>query len=442
MASSDSLPEEKQPERSQSSDKPASASDDSGQVDIPGLIAAVCDKFDQYYVYPAIAAEVRSYLFGKLKTGQYEGFGNLESLTSQLARDLREVSEDGHVAVCPSGLFGCLCADGDTLSDRQKREAARRNYGFVEVRRLPGNVGYLKFNHFTHPSIAGPTATAAMQFLANSDAVIIDLRDNNGGEEAMVQFLLAYFFEDQKHLLDVYNNRDELIEQSWTCAYVPGRKMCETALFVLVSSHTGSGAEAFAFDLQCLKRATLVGETTQGIAHMPKIFDLTDYGVRIHVPYARPANPITKTSWEKSGVKPDIEVADDQALSVAHREAIRQLTDSTTDDEARRGLEWILPLVEALAKPVLLTESEQREYTGYYDDGKYSVVVKNGRLYWRYTPTTDYGLTPITTELFGFDDTEDDRLQFVRNSAGDVIGFQLVRKSGGKPILRHKTGEL
>jgi hypothetical protein len=440
MASHDDDPNGQKTMNPQSGRLTNPASADSSELNIPGLISAICDKFDQYYVYPDVAARMKSFMLGRLKSGQYDGFGGLEALTSQLASDMREVSEDGHVVVYPSGMFKFLKAETDTLSDKEKAEAARRNYGFLEVKRLVGNVGYVKLNYFTHPSIAGPTAAAAMQFLANTDAVIIDLRDNSGGEEAMVQFLLSYFFEEQKHLLNVYNNRNELIEQSWTCAYVPGKKMFKTELFVLISSRTGSGAEAFAFDLQCQKRATLIGETTLGIAHMVKVIDLEDYGVRIHVPYARPVNPLTNANWEKSGVKPDIEIGDDQALTVAHREAIKRLTEKATDDDIRRDLEWVLPVIETQGNPVVLSEEEMGKYTGRYANGKYSIVINNGKLCWRCTPQTDYRLTPINKELFGFDDTEDDRLQFVRDSAGDISGFQLIRKSGGQAVFRPKTG--
>ncbi|HDS01514.1 MAG TPA: hypothetical protein ENO22_00020 [candidate division Zixibacteria bacterium] len=68
------------------------------------------------------------------------------------------------------------------MSDKEKVEAARRNYGFLEARRPVGNVGYLKFNYFTHLSIGGPTAAAATQFLANTNAIINDLRGDRGGE--------------------------------------------------------------------------------------------------------------------------------------------------------------------------------------------------------------------------------------------------------------------
>lgn len=414
---------------------------DTKELNIGGLINSMLDMFDQYYVFPDVAARMIAFVSGKLESGQYGGIDTYQLAASQIAHDLVEISGDGHIAAYPSSGSTPLTAEGDCLTDKQKAEAARRNYGFQEVKRLAGNIGYLKLNYFEHPSIAGPTAEAAMQFLANTNAVIIDLRDNCGGEEGMVQLLLSYFFEKQTHLLSFYDNKNELIEQSWTYAYVPGIKMAATDLTVLISGRTGSGAEAFAYDLQCRKRGILIGETTKGIAHMVKILDLPDFGVRIHVPYARPASPVTNSCWEKIGVKPDIETPDRDAMVVAYRAAVKRLME-TGNDDIRRDLEWTLPLTELYGNPIVISDGERKQYSGVYENGRYSVVIKNGNLYWRYSATCDYALIPITTDLFGFEDTEDDRLQFIRNDTGDILGFQLVRKSGGTPNLRRKTGEL
>src|SRR5437868_9056044 len=39
-----------------------------------------------------------------------------------------------------------------------------------------------KFDFFADPEICGPTVVAAMNFLANADALIFDLRENGGGD--------------------------------------------------------------------------------------------------------------------------------------------------------------------------------------------------------------------------------------------------------------------
>ena len=55
------------------------------------------------------------------------------------------------------------------------------------------------------------------------------------------------------------------------------------------------------------ERATIVGETTGGGAHPVSGHLGADYFM-IGVPFATAINPITKTSWEGTGVEPDVKV--------------------------------------------------------------------------------------------------------------------------------------
>ena len=59
-----------------------------------------------------------------------------------------------------------------------QKQAKHNNCAFKKAEILPGNIGYVKFNGFMPPSVCGPTAAAAMSFVAYTDAVIFDLRDN------------------------------------------------------------------------------------------------------------------------------------------------------------------------------------------------------------------------------------------------------------------------
>ncbi|MHC9310142.1 hypothetical protein [Xanthomonas campestris] len=58
------------------------------------------------------------------------------------------------------------------------------NFAFDKVQRLPGNIGYEKFRLFAYPYLAAANASSATDFVANTDALIIDLRDNGGGDPA------------------------------------------------------------------------------------------------------------------------------------------------------------------------------------------------------------------------------------------------------------------
>jgi C-terminal processing protease CtpA/Prc len=107
-------------------------------------------------------------------------------------------------------------------------------------------------------------------------------------------------------------------------------------LFVLVSPTTFSAAEGFAYNLQCLKRATIIGEPTRGGAH-PGEFRWLSPHFSLFVPQGRGTNPITQSNWEGVGVQPDVPVAHADALRIAQVLALEQL--GTAQDNPQRQTE-------------------------------------------------------------------------------------------------------
>lgn len=192
--------------------------------------------------------------------------------------------------------------------------APRRN-GALKL--LEQNIAYLKFDMFFDPDVCAPTATAAMNFVANADALIIDLRENQGGVPGMVTLISTYLFAGVTHLGDV-RDRNGVIREHWTLPYVNGRRLASRPVFVLTSNRTASGAEAFCYTLQYLKRATIVGETTAGAAHIASSYRIDEH-FTVVVAVAEAVSPISKTNWEGVGVEPDVRVAAADALSTARK---------------------------------------------------------------------------------------------------------------------------
>jgi C-terminal processing protease CtpA/Prc len=105
---------------------------------------------------------------------------------------------------------------------------------------------------------------------------------------------------------------------------------------VLTSEHTFSGGEQLTYALQQLGRATIVGETTGGGAHAREGFTVHDH-LELAVPVVAARNPVSGTSWEAVGVRPDVEVPAADALTAAHRLALDILaTDDTLSPALRR----------------------------------------------------------------------------------------------------------
>jgi C-terminal processing protease CtpA/Prc len=195
------------------------------------------------------------------------------------------------------------------------------------VERLPGNVGYIDLRSFSPASVATDKAAEAMNSVADTDALLIDLRQNGGGDPAMVALMISYLLEGEPVHLNDFVGRDGSVQQQfWTSKEVAGTRYAGKDVYVLTSGFTFSAAEEFAYNLANLKRATLVGETTGGGANPVTFFEL-DERFRISVPTGRARNPITMTNWEGTGVTPDIAVPAKLALHTAHLAALTKLAE-------------------------------------------------------------------------------------------------------------------
>ncbi|RYG19306.1 peptidase, partial [bacterium] len=224
---------------------------------------------------------------------------------------------------------------------KEKFWMKKNNGGFRKVENLAGNVGYIRFDGFMSPEAAKEPLRAAMDFVADTDALIIDMRFNGGGQPETVQLACSYLFDKRTHLNDIYERKGNKTTEYWTLNKVAGKRYLDKPVFVLTSKRTGSAAEEFSYNLKNLKRATLVGESTWGGANPGDVFRLND-NFNAFVPTGRAINPITKTNWEGTGVQPDIEAKADDALVVAHKAALQGLLADPKNAELRPALEATL----------------------------------------------------------------------------------------------------
>lgn len=203
----------------------------------------------------------------------------------------------------------------ETAATNDDFSEASTNYGFERVEILTGNIGYLKITQFYESEAAFKAAAAAMAFLSNVDAYIIDLSGNGGGSGKMGQFLASYFFEegDQKLLLTNYNREANELVQEWSLFTFNGTRVPDKPLYIIVNGGTGSAAEAFPYAMQAYKRAVVVGKKTWGGAHSGTMEPIA-HGFVAFIPSGRVLSPVTNSNWEQVGVIPDIEIASDLAV--------------------------------------------------------------------------------------------------------------------------------
>lgn len=308
-------------------------------------------RLEAEYVDPALAKQMARMLRDHARRNHYAGLDTGQAFADRLTADLRAVSHDKHLwAGHQPGGARDEPADGpsNVELDQWRAAVARDNFAFDKVERLPGNVGYVKFRIFAYPYLAADTAAAAMTFVAHTDALIIDLRENIGGEPAMVAFLLSYLFDTPTHLNDIRYRNGDVLRQYWTLPHVPGQVFGGTKpVYVLTSPTTFSAAEDFAYALKQLGRARIVGEASGGGAHPSRAFKVSEHFV-LSIPYARSVSPVSGGNWEGTGVAPDIQVPAATALDRAYAEALGTLA-AQTGDEGRR--QELLRLIESSRTP-------------------------------------------------------------------------------------------
>ena len=291
---------------------------------IDGAVA----QLNESYVFPETAKKMAEAVKARQKKGEYDTITDGDAFAKVLTDNFQEVSHDKHLRVnfSPAPMPDRPAGPPDAEErSRYRKDMERMNCGFDKVEILSGNVGYLKFNFFADPEVCGPTAVAAMNFLANVDAIIFDLRENGGGDPKMIAFISTYLFSEPTHLNDLWERKGDATHQYWTLPYVPGKRLDGKPAYVLTSKQTFSGAEEFSYNLKNLKRATIIGETTGGGAHPVSGHRIDDHFM-IGVPFARAINPISKTNWEGTGVEPDVKVAPADALATAQKLAAEKLS--------------------------------------------------------------------------------------------------------------------
>lgn len=292
------------------------------------VIDALARQLNDYYVYPDVAARMDQAVHAKAAHGDYDRFDDARAFAGALTADLVDISHDKHLRVMTGDTPAPPMPTGEPTAaqlDNARTMMAARGYGVGKVEILKGAVGYLDLRGFDRLQFSRDAIAAAMTQLSSTDALIVDMRHNGGGDPATVAFLCSYLFDGRVHLNDLHWRKDDRTEAFWTDPNVPGKHYGQQKpVYVLTGPRTFSGGEEFSYDLQQLKRATLVGETTGGGANPGRVRILTPY-FGAFIPNGRAVNPVTQTSWEGTGVVPEIKVAADDALATALEMALYRL---------------------------------------------------------------------------------------------------------------------
>ena len=332
--------------------------------DRAAIVQTLAAKMNANYIDSTRAAQVGSAIIRKNAEGGYAAAAGATAFSAALNKDLRELSGDLHFSVGRYEGFSEPSATEEPPSrakiDEWRNAAARRGYDIEKIERLPGNVGYIELRRFAGVESVGAAYAAAMSLLAGTDALIVDLRRNGGGDPASVAYLMSHFLPagQPHHLIDIYDRPTDTTRQIWTVPTFSQRY--DKPVYVLTSARTGSAAEDFAYNVQVLKRGTVVGETTIGASNPMNWYSL-GYDIAVSIPTSRMINFVTKTNWERVGVKPDVAVPAAQALQAAHTAILRNLVSSAKEGGERTDLQRLLVMVEKgeTEKPVYILKGER-----------------------------------------------------------------------------------
>lgn len=168
------------------------------------------------------------------------------------------------------------------------RNALRPKPPSFEFRVLPGNIGYVALNSFEDNSVADQFV-AAFDKIANTSALILDLRDNGGGESVVSMRILAALI-DRPVSLEFWQTRDyKPIFRAWGRPIVmlsapAGDVLPDPAhhyskpIIMLISQRTFSAAEDFLVAFDQSGRGTIVGQRSAGSTGQPLTFKMPGGG--------------------------------------------------------------------------------------------------------------------------------------------------------------------
>ena len=386
------------------------------------IIDSLTAALDTVYVFPDVATEMVSTVRLKLANRDYDEFTDVRDFTTQLTEDFRAISHDLHLGVQVGQLPTAQEAeDPEIIRERERRFGRFINHNFQEAKRLPGNVGYLKFDGFGSSDEAMATAVAAMNFLSNSDALIIDLTQNGGGSPSMIQLLTTYLVHEPTHLNSFYVRVTDDMKQFWTLPHVPGPSMADIPVYVLTSNRTFSAAEEFTYNLKNLERATIVGETTGGGAHpvTGHEFAFPEYMISMRLPFGRAVNPITGTNWESTGITPHLACTKAEALDTAYLQALEALEMDCDDPMQKHALAWTREGLTTAINPISLSKKELKQFEGDY--GPRHIKREGETLIYQRDDRDPFPMIAMGKDRFMFEDLDFFRIQFERNEQGKVV---------------------
>ena len=304
------------------------------------VIKRIKELIDVNYVFADKAKLINNSIDSLDLSGKYNSIKDYKAFADVLTNDLVAVSKDKHFEIqYRPELIKSRREWRKRQEERENNEeteeqeeetdlnlwyAQKENFGFEKVEILDGNIGYIKLNFFHFLEWVKPTIDASMRFVASTDALIIDLRENGGGYRSD-SYIGSYFFDEKPIIWNIsYDRYEDKTENIYTYEKIDGDRYLNKPVYLLVGEKSFSRAEGFAYCMKHFKKAIVVGQTTPGAAHGINFLEMND-NFLIQLPVVHNIHPVTKTDWEGIGVIPQIITSKEQSFKVAYTQALDTL---------------------------------------------------------------------------------------------------------------------
>lgn len=313
------------------------------------VVENLARQMEQHYVDAARGKKAAYRIRYKLQKGGYDELLNQRNFTDELTMDVRGDTDDDRnlrvvfvANVIPQQLDGSAVVDARTAWDAQAEGTEVNTLGLVtatdgvpKYEVMKGNVGYMKVIHFNGGAAASKKFAEVMEALHDTQMLVLDLRDNSGGDSASAVELAGYFFAQPMKLaaMETRTAPDKWVRETFVSKPAPSNlAYLKQPVILLTSRETVSAGELLAFVLKQHGRVKILGESTRGGSH-PAIRVRLDDHFGATIPNARIFDPQTNTSWETSGVIPDRYLLAYQALEIVKRELQFKGAVKTTPDK-------------------------------------------------------------------------------------------------------------
>jgi hypothetical protein len=404
--------------------------------DVPAVdVADVAKAIEDNYFDPAQGKKIADVLRADATAHKFDTIHDDRDLATALSDRLRPF--DQHFVVHWSAPAPAASAQptAPAPADAPPVDTDRlSNYGIRRVEVQPGNIGYIDLRQFAdfefgQPDQPGRQAIdAALQLVAGSDALIIDLRDNGGGSPAMVGYLVSAFTPKGANIFNTFHARDRSMSEAPPEWFTKPR--VDVPLYVLTSARTGSAAESFAYTLKNARRATIVGEATAGAANPGGDVD-AGHGFRVFVSRASPVSPITGRNWEGDGVQPDVAAPPATALQAAKALALEAVIKKTPAGQAVDA-RWALEALHAeTGAPTTIAIDD---FVGNYD--VLVIAQQDGRLSMRRGRRPAVLLLPLGDDVFSVAGESSRRVHFERDPQHKVTALESMTSDGDSTRYR------